>query len=600
MAKPENDLTPVVHRLPSTLGLFGTCMTSSEHRHYITVARRPILEDALEHLRRSIKRKSKHHFLYIGKRGTGKSHFLSLIEDEILRDRELSTHFAVAHFPQESSGILSFADFLLRLCEILAMRLPGEQIWNSLYKQLETEIDDAKIIDTIVPAIRQKNQSQKRTVLIMLENFHDILETQMKERSDVGALRKFLMDNNGCQLIATAPNHFEGISSVDEPFFDFFDVQILDPLTKEETIELIRRNLEWEKRSSLLDDFGRLTPKLTALHDMTDGNPRLTHMFYEIMVREPSFEIEEQFQKLIDRATPLYQDRLKELAPRERALFEMLSLMRDESEPKTPKRIAEKLRISEQQTSSLLKRLTQGGYVKSFQNPSDKRSRLYSITDGSFDLWLAMNISPEFRQRILKLSRFLSKFYSLCEYHETNLENGTSPAPKNTKVVSAERSSEKHLKTHDSTGKHNLSSLSSKEVKADYLDEIKEMVRLWTRHRCGDLETLVERFSATGKELNRDSYYESKISLLRGKLNWLTDKPQRIELRLQLGKMLKEKGLWGDAATEFRHALHDVMSSQNQEMQAQILIELTEILSLGKTVENTPSPIPAKPKQFKQ
>ena len=601
MAEHEKVAPPPAHRKPSFLGLFRTGITSSQHRHYITVARQPMLEDALEHLRRSIKRKSKHHFLYIGGRGTGKSHLLSLIEDEIYQDDELRTHIAVARFPEASSRILSFADFLLRLCEILAIQFPAENTWDSLYQKLETEKDDAKIIDGIIHAIRQTTKTQKRTVLIILENFHDILETQMKERADVGALRKFLMDSNGCQLIATAPIHFEGISSVDEPFFDFFDVQVLDLLTKDESIELIRKNLEWEKRSNLLDDFKTLRPKLAALHDMTAGNARLTHMLYEMMVHEPREQIEETFQALFDRVTPVYQDRLKELAPRERALFETLALMRDESDLKTPKRIAEKLRISEQQTSSLLKRLTQSGYVKSFQNPKDKRSRLYSINEGFFDLWLAMNLSPKFRKRLPILLEFLGKFYSQREDHETKLDRDSSHAQNDNKVGHAERISEVRSTSTDSMGNRVVTLASSKVSQLEYLDEIEQMIELWTRHRCGDLEAFVERYAAMGTELNCENYYETKIGFMRDQLHSLTDQYQRIEVRLHLGKLLKERELWEAAETEYRHALNEAKSSQNQELLAQPLNELTELLlTLGKTEEDASSTIPANPKRIEQ
>ena len=120
----------------SYLGLFRAGMTSPEHRRFITVAREAKLQDALEHLRKSSKRNSKHHFLYIGSRGTGKTHFLSLIEDEIQRDDLLRTQFVVVRFPEESSRILSFADFLLRVCEALANQLPTEKNWETLYKNL--------------------------------------------------------------------------------------------------------------------------------------------------------------------------------------------------------------------------------------------------------------------------------------------------------------------------------------------------------------------------------------------------------------------------------------------------------------------------------
>lgn len=595
----------------SYLGLFRAGMTSPEHRRFITVAREAKLQDALEHLRKSSKRNSKHHFLYIGSRGTGKTHFLSLIEDEIQRDDLLRTQFVVVRFPEESSRILSFADFLLRVCEALANQLPTEKNWETLYQKLETVQDDATIIDSLVPAIRKANQSAKRTLLIMLENVHDVFEKQMKERMDVGALRKFFMGDNGCQLIATAPIHFEGISSVDEPFFDFFDVQVLDALTKEEAIELIRKNLEWEQRTNLLEDFKSLRPKLAALHDMTAGNPRLTHMLYELIVHDSVVAVGEQFKKLLDRVTPFYQDRLRDLAPRERALLETLALMRDESEPKTPKRISEKLRISEQQTSSLLKRMSQSGYVKSFQNPKDKRSRIYSINEGFFDLWLAMNLSRKFRKRLPILVECLAKFYPKQEerdakrlqyrkdFSNPNAQSGlellsdigTPPERIRAKLDLASRYAqagnpsgqaeliaEIRSESLDPMGRWIVGWAFSQEEPLDYLSEIEQLIELWSLHRSGDLEAFMEQLAAMGSELNYKNYSDAKISFLRDHIPLLNDPKERVHMRLRLASLLEEKTLWNEAELQIRHALNEAECAQLQEWESTALNNLAILL----------------------
>jgi DNA-binding MarR family transcriptional regulator len=604
MAKPQN--TPQ----NSYLGLFRAGMTSPEHRRFITVAREAKLQDALEHLRKSSKRNSKHHFLYIGSRGTGKTHFLSLIEDEIQRDDLLRTQFVVVRFPEESSRILSFADFLLRVCEALANQLPTEKNWGTLYQKLETVQDDATIVDSLVPAIRKANQSAKRTLLIMLENVHDVFEKQMKERMDVGALRKFFMGDNGCQLIATAPIHFEGISSVDEPFFDFFDVQVLDDLTKEEAIELIRKNLEWEQRTNLLEEFKSLRPKLAALHDMTAGNPRLTHMLYELIVHDSVVAVGEQFKKLLDRVTPFYQDRLRDLAPRERALLETLALMRDESEPKTPKRISEKLRISEQQTSSLLKRMSQSGYVKSFQNPKDKRSRIYSINEGFFDLWLAMNLSRKFRKRLPILVECLAKFYPKQEerdakrlqyrkdFSDPNAQSGlelfsdigTPPERIRAKLELASRYpqsgnpsgqaeliAEIRSESLDPMGRWIVGWAFSQEEPLDYLSEIEQLIELWSLHRSGDLEAFMEQLAAMGSELNYKNYSDAKISFLRDHIPLLNDPNERIKLRFRLASLLEEKTLWNEAELQIRQALNEAECAHLQEWESNALNNLAHL-----------------------
>ena len=129
--------------LPNTqtshLGIYRTGLTSPEHRRFITVARASIVDDTIEILRSNAKKRSKHHYLFIGPRGIGKTHLLSLIEDQVVEDKELAASYVVARFPEESNRTLSFADFLIGLCEILKHQLPDEPLWQELHSKIETE-----------------------------------------------------------------------------------------------------------------------------------------------------------------------------------------------------------------------------------------------------------------------------------------------------------------------------------------------------------------------------------------------------------------------------------------------------------------------------
>ena len=96
--------------------------------------------------------------------------------------------------------------------------LEDERLWTELFAEVETENDDAKVADALVPAIREQNRKHGRTLLVMLENLGEILTRQIRDKNDVAALRKFLMADNGCLLLATAPLHFDGITDVGQPF----------------------------------------------------------------------------------------------------------------------------------------------------------------------------------------------------------------------------------------------------------------------------------------------------------------------------------------------------------------------------------------------
>ena len=397
---------PALH---SNIGLYRSGVTSPERLRHTSVARQHLLDNAIESLRGSVGRKSKNHLLFIGPRGIGKTHLLSCIEDVVQSDEALGASVVVVRFPEESNRTLSFADFLIGMCGILKDVLEDEPLWSELFATVQTEKDDARVADTLVPAIREENRRRDRTLLVMVENLGEILGRQIRDKNDVAALRKFLMADNGCLLLATAPLHFDGITDIGQPFYDFFDIQILENLSFEETVEVIRLNLEWEERKDILDTLEDMRPRLQALYRMTGGNPRLTMMLYELIAHESITSVQEQFHLLLDRISPFYQGRLNDLPPGQRALLECLASMRDQE--KTPAAIAARMRMSQQETSSLLKRLSDAHYLRAVGHPRDRRSRLYAIREGFFDIWLAMNLSRGARKRMPFLLDFFSLFY---------------------------------------------------------------------------------------------------------------------------------------------------------------------------------------------
>ncbi|MEZ6087998.1 MAG: hypothetical protein R3C05_08235 [Pirellulaceae bacterium] len=237
-------------------GLYRTGSVSPQLRRQLTVGRDAVLRDTLDHIRSGLDRKSKHHFLFLGPRGIGKTHFLKLIEDGVAEDPRLVNRIVVARFPEESLGTLSFADFLVRLVRVVADSLPAEQSWEALYKIVSANPDTDEVIDTVVPAIRKANNQDGRTILILLENLNEMFSANSEKRKTSGAMRKFFMDKNGCQLVATAPTYFDAVTDVAQPFYDFFDTQVLEALTKEHVVTLMQRHIDAFERGDDLDVRG--------------------------------------------------------------------------------------------------------------------------------------------------------------------------------------------------------------------------------------------------------------------------------------------------------------------------------------------------------
>jgi len=605
------DAQPISH-----LGLYRTGITGPEHRRHITVGRQALLQDTLEILRKNCGKKPKHHQLFIGPRGIGKTHLLSLIEDEIHQHPDLAKAYHVARFPEESHRTLSFADFLLGLCEILRDTLPEEPGWKTLSEQLATLEDDARIIDTLVPAIRQRWRDRHQVLLVMMENVNQVFESQIKDPRSIAALRGFLMEDNGCLLVATAPLHFDAINDPKAPFYDFFDVQVLDQLSDEETIELIRRNLEWEKRDDLLAGFADMRPRLLALYRMTGGSPRLSLMLYELIANEAVTAVRRQFEILLDRITPFYQDRMRDLGPQERAVLETIALLRDQ--PKTPALIAARMRMKPAQASSLLGRLTKAQYLRAQENPDDKRSRLYTIREGFFDIWLAMNNSRGARIRLPFLVDFFANFYPTIEQrnrkreelkqklgkkadpaHATDIQDGldylSEVGPNEERAAEKLRLAALHatqgdparsnqyvqearLLPLDSMGKW-IADHTGNEGAPDYLGEVEKMISCWEAHRTGGLEALAEKLRELGGELTFKSWSEFRIDFLREHLKLLPANAARTETHLQLAYLLLDLARWQDAEREFREALSSAKSVGDDDLRSRAMNGLARVLS---------------------
>ena len=598
--------------LNAKIGLYRSGVTSPERLRHTSVARKHVLENSVESLRGSVGRKSKHHLLFIGPRGIGKTHLLDCIEDTVQSDETLSASYVVVRFPEESNRTLSFADFLIGLCEILNDAVDAEPLWAELFSKVQTEEDDARVVDILVPAIREQNRRRNRTLLIMLENLGEIFTRQIRDRNELASLRKFFMADNGCLLLATSPLHFDAITDVGQPFYDFFDIQILENLSFEETVELIQRNLEWESRDEILATFVDMRSRLQALYRMTGGNPRLIMMLYELIAHESVTKVQDQFHLLLDRISPFYQDRLNDLPPGQRALLECLASMRDQE--KTPAAIAARMRMSQQETSSLLKRLTDAHYLRASRHPLDKRSRLYTIREGFFDIWLAMNLSRGARKRLPFLLEFFNLFYPSIDAREEKrrrlreklIEEGSVDAEKTLDYLSevgdeneratakfdmarifARRGDAEQVASYvreaaplagDGVSQSIARIVTSNPSAPDYLAEVEEMIACWEMHRSGQFEKFANRLMEMGEGLTLRRFSETRLDFLRDTLESMDDPEKRILQRLKIATELMTLARWDDCETQQRKALAEAEGHANTKLVAMASNNLAQLL----------------------
>ncbi len=134
MPKQKNVTTTVI-------GLYRSGLTSIDRLENTSIGRDDIVSEFIDKLKS--RTNSHQHTVFIGPRGIGKTHLISLIINKVNVSQPLSKRYTVIRFPEENHRILTFADFLLGVAEILG-DVTGDQDWKDLFNRLQEENEDER------------------------------------------------------------------------------------------------------------------------------------------------------------------------------------------------------------------------------------------------------------------------------------------------------------------------------------------------------------------------------------------------------------------------------------------------------------------------
>jgi len=325
----------------------------------ITVAREAEISAAVESVRQSVLTKNKHHLLFVGSRGAGKTHLITLVNHRLGQMEDLQENLRVAWLNEDETSD-TLLSLLLRCYRALAKDYPDDfpaDATEAIYDL--TNETDARHAMTNLLLEKLKN----RTLLLLAEN----LDAIFKEFGDgeQKRWRALLQDHPQFCTIATAQRLFEDIADQEAPFFGFFQVTHLKPFTVNQAIELVAKIAE-SKSDTDLAEFARSSrgaARIRALHHLTGGNQRLFIILSEFINKNTLDELVSPFEELVDeQLTPYYQERLRWLSTQQRKIVEHLCTI---ARAQTVKNIARHLFATSQSISSQLKDLKETGYVRS-------------------------------------------------------------------------------------------------------------------------------------------------------------------------------------------------------------------------------------------
>lgn len=353
-----------------SIWVFTPSRTPPEDLEAIFVQRHELLKDAVERVRESALTDHKHHLLFVGQRGCGKTHLVTLIVSRISADAEAAAALRLAWL-NEDETCTSLLELLLKIHAALEKRYPTEFRTEDLAGAYELKAAAAQ--DFVAQRLLEGLGS--KTLVIVTENLDALFDSMGREGQK--QLRAFIQENPRIAIVATAQRLVEDLSDRASPFFGFFQTEHLKTLTVEQATDLLQNIARIQGKDEVIAFLatGRGRSRVRALHHLSGGNHRIYIVLSQFITRESMDALVGPFLKMVDELTPYYQERVRWLPPLQRKIVELLCTC----EGTVPvKEIARRLFSTPQTISSQLQDLREKGYVESSQRG---RESLYEISE---------------------------------------------------------------------------------------------------------------------------------------------------------------------------------------------------------------------------
>ncbi|WP_212005576.1 hypothetical protein [Chitinophaga sp. HK235] len=350
--------------------------------------------------------------LVIGQRGMGKTHLIRILYH---RCQEYITQnkLAVAYFSEEEYGVSNYFDFLIRI--LYAFIRWDETNQDFLKAKLEILQNTPDTRQTALAEQIIDEYRGERPLLILTENFGDILnDIGLTEQ---GKLRAWLYTHKRINIIATNQSISDDFDREDRPFYGFFNLYYLKPLSFKDSLNYLVSLAKLDDRSDVVKHLkNKGKSQVRAIHQLVKGNHRLLVTFYQFLKSDTLAKLSNHFLKTINDLKPYYETFIRYLPPQQQKILRYVALAR---EPQQGTSIQKHCFIDQSSLSKQLSELVRKRLLESIPNPNDKRNRLYDINEP------LLRISIEVGEHREGITALFVDFLALY-YDESELQNKIS------------------------------------------------------------------------------------------------------------------------------------------------------------------------------
>jgi len=404
--------------------LYNPLRQDPEELERLFVARRPLFTRLYAEITGQEPQTVPSHQLLIGQRGMGKTTMLARLALELRKDRQ--DFLPLSFWEEQHIEVDRLSVFWLNCLDSYADALDqaGEK---AAAQALDTRIQAIQLIkpeDDCARAAREALtgviQQESRRLVLFIDNFN-LLLARLKEHDHV--LRGFFTRHGAPIIIGAAITPPADFSDYDAAFYDGFKTTLLDRLSLDETKDMILRLAEENGPSDTVKNLWRHLPRLSALRDLSGGNPRTSLLIYRLCAQGFGKDVYKDLESLLDETTPLFQSRFEQLSEQGQKLVARLAR---HWRAATAEKITEFTGFPRSTVSPLLGRLEEEGIIEktplfdpgqrssaSTRKPGLSKKTGYRLSERFFNIWLIMrSASRRERAGIICLAHFLESIYT--------------------------------------------------------------------------------------------------------------------------------------------------------------------------------------------
>ncbi len=407
---------------PLVANLYNPHEQSKEQLIESFVVRHEVFQEIFQDIKSSDMTKPERHYLIEGQRGSGKTTLLLKLNYEIENDPDLQERLIPLVFKEEAYyGIRH----LYTLWEGVAQELEvKDRSFSGLYEQMTDAYEQARYshskeedyervcFEMLLHALEESRQGNRapRRLLLFIDNLGEML-LNFSDQENL-RLHEVLTEYPYLRIIGATPVILEALLDQEHVFYNFFETKRLEGLDREETHTLLLGLAKAYNEEETIQRIIQHRPgRIETLRILTGGVIRTIVLLFEIFTENEGGSSITDLDNILDRVTPLYQGRMKELTPLQRDVVNTIALNWDAV---SLKEIASKIRISPKEVRTVLSELEKVFIIQ--RVTTDNHLQFYQLQERFFNIWYLMRLAPGgSRSKVLWLLHFLENWYDKGE-----------------------------------------------------------------------------------------------------------------------------------------------------------------------------------------